>query len=196
MLAEQTVQGAAKEEPSEVGRESRRRDDSNRATPSHGSARRFAFLGDRIEIPNRLCHQRTATTDSTAMALDIKRNAGKMAEILMLQSEDRAKLDALTAKLEHFVDADPARLLDPLLVRLCPWGIRSSTTISLDNALTLSIQARGVHVRVQAVRQCHRRHRHTGAHALLDHRCLELRAMSTPTTPTHQIHSVSVHLSA
>lgn len=52
------------------------------------------------------------------------------------------------------------------------------------------------HVRVQAMRQCHRRHRHTRAHALLDHRCLELRPVPTPTTPAHQIHSTSVHLSA
>lgn len=35
-----------------------------------------------------------------------------------------------------------------------------------------------------------------GVHALLNHRRLELRAVPAPTSPAHQIHPVSVHLSA
>jgi len=81
--------------------------------------------------------------------------AGKMAEILLLQSEDRAKLNALTAKFEHFVNAEPARLLDPRCIRPCPWGGRpwSPTSSSLDSELTSSIEARGVNVQPIKVRR-------------------------------------------
>lgn len=81
--------------------------------------------------------------------------AGRMAEILMLQSEDRAKLSALSAKFEHFVNADPARLLDPRRIRPCPWGgrSRSSAPSSLDSELTASIEAHGVNVQPIKVRR-------------------------------------------
>lgn len=52
------------------------------------------------------------------------------------------------------------------------------------------------HIGVQAVRQCYRSDGHTRAHAFLDHRCLELRAVPPPASPAHQIYSVSVHVSA
>ena len=47
------------------------------------------------------------------------------------------------------------------------------------------------------MRQCHRCDRHARVHALLNHRRrLELGTVPAPTSPAHQIHPVSVHLSA